>query len=261
MICGADASGTDPVAAHGVEAQPWRAAVVGLDQRRRARRARPRGRAGRELSCPSNFMPSLGSEPPATTATRRKTPAATRLAAITRAGIGAAQKSFTSAPDAPVEAGRLGHRLGHVAAAALVAVADGLLAAAEHVLDRVRVDAVAVEEVDQRQAWPSPSPHRFSSMTGAASASSSSWAGRIAATTPCGARRRRRPGADGQRAGFGGDGLGVAGVAGRSGRGRATWPADGGPGRPRRRRRRRARGSRGRRRRRRPAGRETRPPA
>ena len=39
------------------------------------------------------------------------------------------------------EPGRLGHRLGHVAAAALVAVADGLLAAAEDVLDRVRVDA------------------------------------------------------------------------------------------------------------------------
>ena len=51
----------------------------------------------------------------------------------------------------PGQPGRLGHRLGHVAAAALVAVADGLLAAAEHELDRRRVDAVAVEEVDQRQ--------------------------------------------------------------------------------------------------------------
>ncbi len=40
---------------------------------------------------PWNFMPSLAMLPPATTATRWNTPEATRLAAITMAGTGAAQ--------------------------------------------------------------------------------------------------------------------------------------------------------------------------
>jgi hypothetical protein len=47
-----------------------------------------------------NFIPSFGSDPPAITATRRKTPDATRLLAMTSAGIGAAQKFLTSAPEA-----------------------------------------------------------------------------------------------------------------------------------------------------------------
>ena len=49
---------------------------------------------------PWNFIPSFGSEPPPTTTTLRNTPEATSAPAITSAGTGAAQKFFTSAPDA-----------------------------------------------------------------------------------------------------------------------------------------------------------------
>ena len=52
------------------------------------------------LRWPWNFIPTFGSEPPAITATRWKTPALTRLLAMTSAGMGAAQKFLTSQPEA-----------------------------------------------------------------------------------------------------------------------------------------------------------------
>ncbi len=47
---------------------------------------------------PSNFMPSLPIDPPATTTTRSSMPASIRAAATTRACTGAAQNDFTSMP-------------------------------------------------------------------------------------------------------------------------------------------------------------------
>ena len=47
---------------------------------------------------PSNFMPSLPSDPPATTTTRSSIPASISAAATTSACTGAAQNDFTSMP-------------------------------------------------------------------------------------------------------------------------------------------------------------------
>ncbi len=53
-------------------------------------------------SAPSNFMPSLPSAPPATTATRSYTPDETSAPATTSAWIGAAQNALMSHPLASV---------------------------------------------------------------------------------------------------------------------------------------------------------------
>ena len=195
------------MAAHGVEAQPRRAAVVGFDQRRRAGQdVLEDGQAMVEM--PLELHAELGQR----TAGHHRHPAEhaggdeARRHHQRRHGSGA--EVLHVGARCPGQAGRLGHRLGHVAAAALVAVADRLLAAAEHELDRLRVDAVAVEEVEQRQ--------RGRRLRGQVLQDDGGGEGvvvvvgrRTTATPEAG-----RLAADGQRAGFGGDGFGIAGVAG-----------------------------------------------
>ena len=97
-------------------------------------------------------MPSLASEPPATTATRLEDARRHEAGRHHQGGDGRGAEVLHVGSRRLPETGRLGHRLGHVAAAALVAVADRLLAAAEDVLDRVGVDSPGVEEMHQGQA-------------------------------------------------------------------------------------------------------------
>ena len=110
------------------------------------------------LRWPWNFIPTFGSEPPATTATRWKTPACDEAARDDQRGDrGGAEVLDVAARGVDAARGRR-HRLAEVAAAALVAVADRLLAGADDVVDRSGVDAVVVRARAAAPAWRSPCP-------------------------------------------------------------------------------------------------------
>ena len=99
---------------------------------------------------PRTSCRACASEPPATTSDRSSMPASISAAATTIACTGAAQNDFTSIAARAREPARLGDRLREVAAAALVPVADRLLAAPDRVRDRRRIDAGPREQVAQR---------------------------------------------------------------------------------------------------------------
>ena len=131
--------------AAGGEAASARSTRAAVPPRTSSRMGRPC------LRWPWNFMPSLAIDPPAMTATRSKTPLLTRAAGHHQGGDGGGAEVLDVGPDGLEQPALLGHRLGHVAAAPLVAVADGLLAAAEDVVDRQGVDVGLVEQVEQGQ--------------------------------------------------------------------------------------------------------------
>jgi hypothetical protein len=72
----------------------------GRDEEPRSLQAHPRGPGRPCRSAPENFIPSLASEPPATTMTQGYTPEATRDPATTSACTGPQQNAFTSLPEA-----------------------------------------------------------------------------------------------------------------------------------------------------------------
>ena len=104
------------------------------------------------------FIPSLASEPPATTTTREKTPAWISAAAFTTRVERRGAEGLDVEARRALEAGGLGDRLGEVAAAALVAIAHRLFGARDDEVDRRRVRDVprpgAAAGAARGRRWP-----------------------------------------------------------------------------------------------------------